>query len=543
MTARTQTQRKNIFAVLSSETREKITQILSEKPLTFTELSRSLGIPSSKLNFHLKKMGILVEKTGHKYHLSEVGKNAHTLLRSINQVPIAEEHIGIAAIGMLLDPNDVDSNIKQALRSIDFAIQQKTDLICLPILNLLTPIPAGRVIHFFQNKAREHKVHIAFGLFELNDEQKHNSAILVKPEGSFDIYRSIHQDVDALEKIETGNDIVVVDSGIGKIGLAVKDDYIYPEFFRMLKLKGADYVMCCAIGIQAEYQRIVQSIILTRAIENQLAVAFTSSSCFPEDPMGLVCSPNQQVSFTICPGGTCIQEITMEDIKKNRQYFELRFPRRPQMYGELAKCPESIKDDNQKVRPAHIMYPATKTIRRIEVHSEDHVQFEEVTFFEKPLHVNLPRTYCIKGILPFREARDMRWFDSLGTVGAIVIQNKPHIRFFVQERCSSTPGKSYMMGFRCNTPDPIKVKNDEAILDLSFEDFNQGIKMTNATIGEYIVEVSIDPKFKVISSSTANVPTKTVGKSTVMTWRWTKPQRLPKIQIRLSKTQIQPTET
>ena len=49
-----------VFEAVSHPIRIKILKMLAEKPMSFSELKRELGIRSSgKLDFHLKKLGDL----------------------------------------------------------------------------------------------------------------------------------------------------------------------------------------------------------------------------------------------------------------------------------------------------------------------------------------------------------------------------------------------------------------------------------------------------------------------------------------------------
>jgi hypothetical protein len=63
-----------MFSSLKHSARRKILRILSEKPITFSELLDSLGVSSSHLTYHLENLGELVSKTDDgKYRLSSFG--------------------------------------------------------------------------------------------------------------------------------------------------------------------------------------------------------------------------------------------------------------------------------------------------------------------------------------------------------------------------------------------------------------------------------------------------------------------------------------
>jgi len=51
-----------MFSSLNHPARRKILRILSEKPLTFSEMLEILGVSSSNLTYHLDSLGELVTK-------------------------------------------------------------------------------------------------------------------------------------------------------------------------------------------------------------------------------------------------------------------------------------------------------------------------------------------------------------------------------------------------------------------------------------------------------------------------------------------------
>ncbi len=63
-----------MFSSLKHAARRKILRILSETPITFSELLEKLGVSSSHLTYHLENLGELVSKTDDgKYRLSSFG--------------------------------------------------------------------------------------------------------------------------------------------------------------------------------------------------------------------------------------------------------------------------------------------------------------------------------------------------------------------------------------------------------------------------------------------------------------------------------------
>jgi hypothetical protein len=74
-----------MFSSLKHPARRKILRVLSEKPLTFSEMVELLGISSSSLTYHLENLGELVSQDNGAYRLSTFG------LASVNTMKVVEE--------------------------------------------------------------------------------------------------------------------------------------------------------------------------------------------------------------------------------------------------------------------------------------------------------------------------------------------------------------------------------------------------------------------------------------------------------------------
>jgi len=93
-------QRAEVHDALGHQTRIKILRTLSEGPLGFSELKRSLDIDSSgHLNHHLEKLGDLIGKDDYgKYCISDKGKDALLTMQPLekyNEDARLREQIGL----------------------------------------------------------------------------------------------------------------------------------------------------------------------------------------------------------------------------------------------------------------------------------------------------------------------------------------------------------------------------------------------------------------------------------------------------------------
>ena len=76
-----------MFSSLKHPARRKILRILSEKPMTFSEMLDLLGVSSSNLTYHLESLGELVTQENGAYKLSTFGSAAVGTMRVVEEAP------------------------------------------------------------------------------------------------------------------------------------------------------------------------------------------------------------------------------------------------------------------------------------------------------------------------------------------------------------------------------------------------------------------------------------------------------------------------
>jgi len=77
-----------MFSSLRHPARRKILRMLSEKPMSFSQMLEELGISSSHLTYHLENLGELVSKTeGGEYRLSTFGAASVDTMRIVEEAP------------------------------------------------------------------------------------------------------------------------------------------------------------------------------------------------------------------------------------------------------------------------------------------------------------------------------------------------------------------------------------------------------------------------------------------------------------------------
>ena len=85
--------------------------------------------------------------------------------------------------------------------------------------------------------------YIVTGFCEREGDNLYNSAVLIGPDGLLGVYRKLHLFWDEKSIFTKGNKgLPVFDTPIGKIGMLICFDWMFPEAWRSLALKGAQII-------------------------------------------------------------------------------------------------------------------------------------------------------------------------------------------------------------------------------------------------------------------------------------------------------------
>jgi len=85
-------------------------------------------------------------------------------------------------------------------------------------------------------------VYVVTGLDEAGEGCRHNSAVVLGPEGRLATYRKLHLFYDEQSWFRPGGELVVVDLPIARVGVAICYDLWFPEVARVLALRGAEVI-------------------------------------------------------------------------------------------------------------------------------------------------------------------------------------------------------------------------------------------------------------------------------------------------------------
>lgn len=129
------------------------------------------------------------------------------------------------------------------------------------------PVPDGKTCNRLVEIAGNENTFIAAGLAERDGSKLYNSAVLAGPDGIVAHYRKVHLFFEENLWFSPGNEQpAVTDINGMKVGLLICFDWLFPEIFRLLALKGAD-IIAHPSNLVLPY---CQDAMITRSIENRI---------------------------------------------------------------------------------------------------------------------------------------------------------------------------------------------------------------------------------------------------------------------------------
>lgn len=264
------------------------------------------------------------------------------------------------AVVQLDTQNDKGENLKTICNYIDEAAAHGAKLVSFPeVMNLVgenvgeggkhEPVP-GYTTEKLMAKAKEHGIYIHSGSFceEIpGEERAYNTSVMINPRGeiiakyhklhTFDVTLPDGTVCDESARIHPGDEIVTVDTELGKLGFSICYDIRFPELFRIMALEGAQVIFTPASFTMPTGKDHWEPILRTRAIENGLYIVAAGQigkkarfaaygNSMVVDPWGTVISRAKDQ-----PGIT-YAEIDMDYLDKIRQQIPSLKNRRADVY-------------------------------------------------------------------------------------------------------------------------------------------------------------------------------------------------------------------
>ncbi|MDX2479058.1 MAG: carbon-nitrogen family hydrolase [Desulfuromusa sp.] len=242
----------------------------------------------------------------------------------------------------------IDANLDKIITALQRVAQQGAKLVVLPemwscgydyrnLVELAQETP--RVLQELQNKCRELELVTVGSLPELKDGTIYNTAYVVDRGEIVGSYRKLHLFSTMREDqfLGAGNQSLVVDTSVGRLGVAICYDLRFPELFRKLALEGAE-IICIPAEWPKPRQEHWKILLRARAIENQLFV-IAANCCGVQGKLDF-----SGLSQLISPLGNVLQMAAEEDtelvamfdfseMEKYRKKIDILNDRRADVYG------------------------------------------------------------------------------------------------------------------------------------------------------------------------------------------------------------------
>lgn len=255
----------------------------------------------------------------------------------------------LAAVVQMSSTSSEEGNWRQVKSLIERAAQLGAQLVVTPEnTNYLGPHEekvrraeplGGPTCAKFAHLADELDIHLLLGSFNERGSQPgrcRNTSVLFGLEGEIlAVYRKIHLfDVDVADAVrflesatvEPGEEVVVAETPLGKIGLSICYDLRFGELYRKLVAGGAEMIAIPAAFTAVTGKAHWEPLIRARAIESQCYV-LAAAQCGKHDDNGLreshghamIVDPWGQVVASVSDGpGVAVAEIDLDRVARVR---------------------------------------------------------------------------------------------------------------------------------------------------------------------------------------------------------------------------------
>jgi predicted amidohydrolase len=211
-----------------------------------------------------------------------------------------------------------------------------------------------------RDAARTNGVHVIGGMVEAAEDRRHRVTLsLIDDRGEvLHTYRRttpsgpyVYRDIDAwaFDYVEAGEEPMVIETRLGRIGMLVCSELYVPELSRVLALQGADLIVYPAGGAINELLPGWRTLVWARAIENLVYTSATQNLYGDDEGVGTIAGPEGVLASS--PGeGMLVAELDLDRLMYLRTEDEhIVFPkpyatipglmrwRRPELYGSLTE--------------------------------------------------------------------------------------------------------------------------------------------------------------------------------------------------------------
>jgi len=258
-------------------------------------------------------------------------------------------NITIALAQMALTLGEPETNYQKVNKWVGSAADGGADMILLPELwasgfdlknshKYASSLEEGYFARM-SSLAKEQKIAVGGSLIEKYEDDFYNTFALYEASGELiTFYRKVHlfHLLKEEQYFKTGNQLAMVDTAWGKIGLAICYDLRFPEMFRAYGAGGAELILVVAEWAQRRIEH--WSLLLqARAVENQCFVAAVNKSGISQDEaIGGFSAIINPMGEYLAQGGKdeelLIAELNLKEVEKTRRWMPVMQDRKPEIY-------------------------------------------------------------------------------------------------------------------------------------------------------------------------------------------------------------------
>jgi predicted amidohydrolase len=260
---------------------------------------------------------------------------------------------------------DKDANLEKIEKLTYKAKDQKADLAIFPELclsgyvvrdqfyELAETIP-GPTVEKVEALAKETGLHIIFGMPELSEKTKatvFNTAVFIGPKGLIGKYRKMylptHSVFEEKRYFRPGYQTAAFQTDVGNIGLCICYDIFFPEVLRLIRLRGAQLIVCISAS-PAVRRSYFETFTCARALENTAYLAYVNLAGVQDGLQfwggSRLVSPNGDVlakakydeeDFVIC-------EVDYSELRTAETFIPTLRDLRPELFDKLKEYSERL---------------------------------------------------------------------------------------------------------------------------------------------------------------------------------------------------------
>lgn len=256
----------------------------------------------------------------------------------------------VASVQFNIRLGDIETNWQAALQGLRSVAAQGAKLAVLPEMwssgydyRQLSELATHtlEILTRLRTLSSELGLTIVGSLAEPDGDKVCNTAWVIDQGEIVGKYRKLHLFSTMSEDryLHAGDQYLVVDTSVGRLGIAICYDLRFPELFRRMALDGAE-IICLSAEWPKPRQEHWRTLLRARAIENQLFVV-AANCCGIQGKldffgMSLLLSARGEVLAEAGEIDTClVADFDFTEMDEYRQQIPCFRDRRPEIYGQL----------------------------------------------------------------------------------------------------------------------------------------------------------------------------------------------------------------